>query len=210
MPALGAERKPPHDGMIMKLAGRGSRGLWRSIVMMKSGFLATMVAMLVIGCASVHTDQQPRPIALSPAMPLPFRGRLVQGDPKELPPSVEKSLTDTSPITFLYREELTHDEYHIPLAVTAFDPATYFGVPLGDYGVTAFASLTILDGDRVLGDYTAKTRVSRSYTIYSEPTHAEVEHQARDAVRQKIDDQLSRDATKLAQEASSPPPALGR
>ena len=72
------------------------------------------------------------------------------------------SLSKDSPITFSYREELSHDEYHIPLIVTAFDPVTYIGAPLGDYGATAFASLSIIDGDRILGDYTAKAYVTMS------------------------------------------------
>ena len=143
------------------------------------------------------------------ARPLPFKGRLVDGDPDELPPAVAMSLSNTSTVTFSYREELTHDEYHIPLIVSALDPVTYFGAPLGDYGVTAFASLSITDGDRIFGDYTAKAHVSKSYTLYSEPTHAELERAARAAVRERIDQKLYRDANRLAQAAagSAPPPA---
>ena len=137
------------------------------------------------------------------ARPLPFKGRLVDGDPDELPSAVTMSLSDTSTVTFSYREELTHDEYHIPLIVSALDPVTYFGAPLGDYGVTAFASLSITDGDRILGDYTAKAHVSKSYTLYSEPTHAELERAARAAVRERIDQKLYRDANRLAQAAAS-------
>jgi len=111
-------------------------------------------------------------------------------------------LSNTSTVTFSYREELTHNEYHIPLIVTALDPVTYFGAPLGDYGVTAFASLSIVDGDRILGDYTAKAYVSKSYTLYSEPTHAELERAARAAVRERIDQKLYRDANRLAQAAA--------
>jgi hypothetical protein len=150
-----------------------------------------------------------RASVVQPARPLPFKGRLVDGDPDELPPAVAMSLSNTSTVTFSYREELTHDEYHIPLIVSALDPVTYFGAPLGDYGVTAFASLSIVDGDRILGDYTAKAYVSKSYTLYSEPTHAELERAARAAVRERIDQKLYRDAKRLAQAAagSAPPSA---
>jgi hypothetical protein len=120
----------------------------------------------------------------------------------ELPPAVAMSLSPDSPISFSYREELTHNEYHIPLAVTALDPVTYFGSPLGDYGVTAFASLSIFDGNRVLGDYTAKAFVSKPYTLYSEPTHKELEQAARSRVRQKIEEKLYRDHDRLAQAAA--------
>lgn len=129
---------------------------------------------------------------------LPFKGHLAEGNPNDVPPLIARSLAPDSPITFSYREELTHDDYHIPLIVSAFDPVTYVGAPLGDFGVTAFASLTIFDHDRVIGDYTAKTHVSRSYTLYHEPTHREVEEAARAAVREKIDAKLADDSERLA------------
>jgi hypothetical protein len=131
---------------------------------------------------------------------LPFVGRLVEGDRDELPPAVANALVDNSPVTFAYREQLTHDEYHIPLIVSAFDPVTWVGAPLGDFGVTAFATLTVRDGDAVLGDYTAKAYVSRPYTLYSSPTHRELETAARAAVRARIDEKLDRDADRLARE----------
>lgn len=157
--------------------------------------LATIAA---VGCGVQQPAVTPQ-VAQTPARPLPFKGRLVDGDPSELPPSVAMSLSNTSAVTFSYREELTHDEYHIPLIVSALDPVTYVGAPLGDYGVTAFATLSIMDGEKVLGDYTAKAHVSKSYNLYSEPTHAELERAARAAVREKIDQKMSRDADRLAQ-----------
>jgi hypothetical protein len=135
--------------------------------------------------------------------PLPFKGKLVSGNANEVPPAIAMSLSPDSPISFSYREELTDSEYHIPLAFTALDPVTYFGAPLGDYGVTAFASLSIFDGNRVLGDYTAKAFVSKSYTLYSEPTHKELEQAARNSVRQKIEEKLYHDQARLAQAAAS-------
>ena len=142
-------------------------------------------------------------VAEAPAHPLPFKGRLAEGDASAVPPAVAMSLSSTSSVTFSYREELTHDDYHIPLIVTALDPVTYVGAPLGDLGVTAFASLSITDGDRVLGDYTAKVHISKSYTLYKEPTHKEVEEAARAAVREKIDQKLYRDQDRLAQAFAS-------
>jgi len=91
-----------------------------------------------------------------PAHPLPFKGKLISGDKDELPPAIAMSLSDSSPVTFTYREELTHDDYHVPLAVSALDPANLIGAPLGDIGVTAFASLSISAGDTIIADYTAK------------------------------------------------------
>jgi hypothetical protein len=158
---------------------------------------AFFASTIVVACSLQQPDVSP-PVAETPAQPLPFKGRLIDGDPAELPPAVAMSLSQTSTVTFAYREELTHDEYHIPLLFSAFDPVTYVGAPLGDYGVTAFASLTVVDGDRVLGDYTAKAHVERSYNLYSEPTHQEVERAARVAVRNSIDEKLYRDAAQLA------------
>jgi len=158
------------------------------------------------GSASVpdlSAQPQPPSNASAPAQPLPFKGRLADGDPSEVPPSVALSLSGSSPIVFSYREELTHDEYHIPLWFSAIDPVTYFGSPLGDYGVSAFASLSITDGERVLGDYTAKVHVSKSYNLYSEPTHQELEQAARTAVRARIDEKLHRDADRLAREITA-------
>jgi hypothetical protein len=142
--------------------------------------------------------QGPPPLAA-----LPFRGHLIEGDPHVLPPTVAASLSDSSDVVFNYREELTHDHYTVPLALSAFDPLTYVGYPLGKYGVTAFASLGISQGDRVLGDYTAKVHLTRNYTLYYQPTYLELEHAAKAAVRQKIDEQLARDSGHLAQEVAA-------
>jgi hypothetical protein len=161
-------------------------------------------AAAALGCSlQVPVSQTVTPAGPVAEHPLPFKGRLVSGNANELPPAVAMSLSPDSPISFTYREELTHSEYHIPLAVTALDPVTYLGAPLGDYGVTAFASLSIFDGDRVLGDYTAKAFISKSYTLYSEPTHQELDQAARNSVRQKIEEKLYRDQDRLAQAAAN-------
>jgi hypothetical protein len=168
-----------------------------SISRLLSGLLF-LAAAAVAGCAVQQPAAAPA-VTAAPAHPLPFKGRLAEGDASTVPPAVAMSLSSTSAVTFTYREELTHDDYHIPLIVTALDPVTYAGAPLGDLGVTAFASLSITEGDRVIGDYTAKVHVSRSYTLYKEPTHREVEEAARAAVREKVDQKLYRDEDRLAQ-----------
>jgi hypothetical protein len=175
---------------------RGGRGTLMKVVSVSGLLFLTAVA--ASGCAVQQPAVAPA-VAEAPAHPLPFKGRLAEGDASAVPPAVAMSLSSTSAVTFSYREELTHDDYHIPLIVTAFDPVTYAGAPLGDLGVTAFAALSITEGDRVIGDYTAKVHVSRSYTLYKEPTHKEVEEAARAAVREKIDQKLYRDEDRLAQ-----------
>jgi hypothetical protein len=177
---------------------------------MRAGFISGLLFLAAAGAfgCSVQQPAVAPAVAEAPAHPLPFKGRLAEGDADAVPPAVAMSLSSTSAVTFSYREELTHDDYHIPLIVSALDPVTYVGAPLGDLGVTAFASLSITDGDRVLGDYTAKVHVSKSYSLYSEPTHRAVEQAARAAVREKIDQKLYRDADRLAEAlAGSGPPA---
>jgi hypothetical protein len=137
-----------------------------------------------------------------PAHALPFKGKLLSGDPSILPPAVAMSLSDTSPVTFTYREELTHDDYHVPLIISWMDPADWEGAPTGDIGVTAFASLSVSAGDIVLGDYTAKEHASKSYNLYLQPTHKEVDDAALAAVRQRIDEKLYKDEARLAQAAA--------
>ena len=138
-----------------------------------------------------------------PAHPLPFKGKLISGNKDELPPAVAMSLSDNSPVTFTYREELTHDDYHVPLAISALDPANLIGAPLGDIGVTAFASLSISSGDTILADYTAKEHASKSYNLYHDVTHAEVDEAARTAVRQRIDQKIYSDEARLAKAVAS-------
>jgi hypothetical protein len=172
--------------------------------------LATLAASATLSGCAVQQPNLPPLTAPAPAQALPFKGRLVSGDPDELPPAVALSLSSTAHVTFSYQEELTHDEYHVPLAFSAIDPVTYIGAPLGDYGVTASATLSIFDGDRVLGDYTAKAHVSKSYNLYAEPTHRELELAARAAVRDRIDQKLAADMDRLAAAANAPaanPPA---
>jgi hypothetical protein len=137
-----------------------------------------------------------------PAHPLPFKGKLISGDKDELPPAVAMSLSDNSPVTFTYREELTHDDYHVPLIISALDPTEWAGSPTGDIGVTAFASLSVTAGDVVLGDYTAKEHASKSYNLYKQPTHKEVDDAALAAVRQRIDQKLYKDEARLAEAAA--------
>ena len=193
-----------------------------------SALTAFLAAAAISGCAAQQPSQsqpqsqsQAQPgmfvepkVAETPAHSLPFKGRLVEGDPQEVPPAIAMSLSSNSPVTFTYREELTHDDYREPKYITAFDPATLIGSPVGEVGVTAFASLSISDGDTILGDYTAKEHVSKSFTIYSQVTHKEVDDAARAAVRQKIDQKLFSDESRLAQAVASagksPSPSVGR
>lgn len=196
--ARGARK--PSGGLPSQRTAIAEKFLWR----LAAGSLTLFFATTPPGCSlQVPVSQTVAPTTSIGEHPLPFKGRLVSGNANELPPAIAMSLSPGSRVSFSYREELTHNEYHIPLAVTALDPVTYLGAPLGDYGVTAFASLSIFEGNRVLGDYTAKAFVSKSYTLYSEPTHKELEQAARSSVREKIEEKLYRDQERLAQEVAS-------
>jgi len=181
--------------------------------------MALFIAASIAGCATQQpylvapqiSDKTADQVADEPhasARPLPYKGRLVEGDPAELPPAVAQALSPNAPLTFTYREELTHDEYHIPMIISALDPVTYAGSPLGDYGVTANATLTIYQGDKAIADYTAKAHVSKSYNLYSEPKHSELERAARDAVRERIDQKLYGDADRIARAVAGPAPTV--
>jgi len=160
----------------------------------------------VVGASAPAADSQlviaPKVVDV-PAHPLPFKGKLLSGDPAELPPAVAMSLSDSSPVTFAYREELTHDDYHLPLLFSAVDPGSWIGSPVGDIGVTAFASLSISSGDTIIGDYTAKEHVSKSYSLYTQASHKEIDDAARVAVRQRLDQKIYADEARLAQAAAS-------
>jgi hypothetical protein len=134
----------------------------------------------------------------TPARPLPFKGRLLDGNPAQLPPVVAISLTDQSQITFSYREELTHEEHHVPMILSAIDPLTYAGHPMGEYGVTAVASLSIFYGGHLIGDYKAQSRVTKPYSMFAQPAHRDLDDAVRVAVREKIDRELSADSARLA------------
>jgi hypothetical protein len=175
------------------------------VPLIKIGPLA-LIAMLAVagtGCGIQQPIHDSTAVQPEIVRPLPFHVRLLEGNPDELPPAMAMALSNDAAVTFSYREELTHDEYHIPLYVSAFDPVTYFGAPLGDFGVTASASLSIFKGDTPLGDYTAKAHVSKSYSLYAEPTHRELEQAARTEVRSRIDEKLYRDMDRLRQAAAS-------
>src|SRR5437879_3262630 len=161
--------------------------------MKKTFRAAALIAAIATFACTIQQPAPPAKAVEAQVHPLPFTGRLAEGDPDGLPPMVAMSLSPSSTASFSYREELTHDEYHIPMFLTALDPVTYVGAPLGDYGVTAFAALTIRQGDNLLGEYTAKAYVSKSYTVYSQPAHSELERAARAAVREKIDRKLTED-----------------
>ena len=170
---------------------------------MMRAIAALMLASSLVACSVQQPEVTPRVTDLSPHA-LPIKGRLAEGDPNELPPAVAMSLASDSNITFTYREELSHDEHHIPRWFSWMDPVTYAGAPVGDYGATAFASLTISQGDRTLGDYTAKAYVTKSYSLYAEPTHKELDDAAIKEVRARIDQKLYSDESRLSQAAAAP------
>jgi len=130
--------------------------------------------------------------------PLPFKGRLLEGNPAQLPPVVAMSLIEQSQITFSYREELTHEEQHVPMILSAIDPLTYAGYPMGEYGVIAVASLSIFYGGHLIGDYKAHSRVTKPYSMYAQPTHRELDDAVRVAGREEIDRELYADSARLA------------
>lgn len=168
---------------------------------LNSRALASAAMVLTLAaCATQINPPAPAalPAATATTRPLPFKGKLVDADPDEVPPALAGAISDSSPITFHYREELQHDHDTYPLWMTGLNPGTYLGMPTGSYGVTAFATLSITEGSKVLADYTAQEHVTGKYGLYYGPTYEELEHQARDAVRRQIDDSLYKDLARLS------------
>src|SRR5690349_21150489 len=58
---------------------------------------------------SASAESTTPPLPETAPVPLPFKGRLLDGNPRALPPAVAASLSDSSNIVFNYREELSHD-----------------------------------------------------------------------------------------------------
>jgi hypothetical protein len=137
------------------------------------------------------------PPSAEPAVALPFKGRLLGVPPSEAPPAIALSISDSSPIIFSYREELSHEHHTVPMVWSALNPLTYLGAPTGSTGVTAFADLSISDGDRVIGDYTAVVHAEADYSIFSGESYRELDRQARAQVRREIDDKVFDDLARL-------------
>jgi hypothetical protein len=121
------------------------------------------------------------------------------------PPASLAPLINAPGVKVSYREQMAHDHYTIPMWQTAFDPRVYMGSPLGRYGVTAFATVSITRGDEVLGDYTAKVHVEQNYGMYYGPTYMQLEREARGQVRKQLDNELLHDRSKLLSALNSSP-----
>jgi hypothetical protein len=175
-------------------------------MMKRAGFHLFAIATIAAGCAQIEQPRPPADMATSHARGLGFTMRLVDGNPKSLPPSVAAALSDSSQISVSYRENLTHDESHTPLWESAIDPSTYSGATLGARIVDASAELRVFEGDKTLGDYTASAHVQKTYSMFHQPSNVELEETARAEVRRKIDDQLVFDAPKIAGASAVPAP----
>src|SRR6266849_6002512 len=98
----------------MAFCDRCSRDRNGIVIRCTSALTAFLAAAAMCGCAIQQSPQsqsqmfiEPKVVEM-PAHPLPFKGRLLEGDPNDVPPAVAMSLSSTSPVTFTYREELTH------------------------------------------------------------------------------------------------------
>ena len=151
-----------------------------------------------LGC-SVQQPAVAPAVAEAPAHPLPFKGRLAEGDADALPPAVAMSLSSASAVTFSYREELTHDDYHIPLIVTALGSG-YLRRRAArrswrDRVCVAFDNRRRPGARRL---YRQSARLEVIPTLHGTDSQESVELAARAAVREKIDQKLYRDADRLA------------
>jgi len=167
--------------------------------------LTIALATFVCSCGEVEDAPPTAYQDQSTVRSLGFTMRLADGSRSQLPPSVAAAISDTSSLNASYRETLSHDESHAPLWQSALDPTTYSGATLGARTVEASAELRIFNSRETVGDYTASANVSKTYSMYKDPSNAELEESARAAVRKKIDDQVVADAPRIigAQRATS-------
>jgi hypothetical protein len=152
-----------------------------------------------MGCVTMRSAQPP-PEAIQP---LPFKGKLFGVSLDDAPPAIAASVSDNSPIAFSYREELSHDHHTVPMMLSAFNPLTYLGASTGSTSVTAFADLSISNGDRLIGDYTATAYVVGDYSLYSGETYFELDRDARARVRHEIDNKVYDDLDRLTRELTT-------
>lgn len=120
------------------------------------------------------------------------------------PPAAVAELATTPGVKFSYREEWRHEHTTVPMFESAIDPRTYLGRPLGTYGVTVFAWVSVTQGPAVLGDYAARVHLEKPYGLTYGPTYTQLERQARAAVRAKLAGLITHDAARLDAEAKSP------
>jgi hypothetical protein len=152
-----------------------------------------------IGCVTMRSA----PSTPELVSPLPFKGRLLGVPRAEAPPEIAASISNSSPIVFSYREELSHEHHTVPMVLSALNPLTYLGASTGTTGATAFADLSISNGDRVIGDYTAAVHATADYSIYSGKTYLELDREARAQVRREIDDKVYADLDRLTREIAA-------
>src|SRR5277367_6732306 len=90
--------------------GRDGKLAIRLNLILPVAALALSLGALSVGLSACAVAQAPVPPQTGDlaVQALPFKGRLIDGDPSELPADVAASLAADSPITFSYREELSH------------------------------------------------------------------------------------------------------
>jgi hypothetical protein len=153
----------------------------------------------LVGCVTMRSAPPTPEVALE----LPFKGRLLGVPSAQAPPAIAASISCSSSIIFSYREELSHEHHTVPMVLSALNPLTYLGAPTGTTGVTAFADLSISDGDRVIGDYTAAVHATADYSIFSGESYLELDREARAQVRREIDDKVIADLDRLTRQIAA-------
>jgi hypothetical protein len=146
-------------------------------------------------------------LPVGPPCPLPFKARVVDSIPGQLPDGVRSVLDESAPLAVRYREEVAHGHWEVPFGVVFAVPIVFLFAPMGGYQVTAHAVLEANDSVAEVGRYEATAEVSRSYGIFYGSTFHELEQEARASARRVVDREVCNDAERLAQSANRPNPS---
>jgi len=130
-----------------------------------------------------------------PFKTIPVKARLIKGNYDQLPRGIIESIDDNSPYLFKYSEIKSFDESYVPdmLSLLVFTPFQLLGMPLGKKKCTVSATFEIIDKEKILRSYNARSFASNYYGYYYGSQLNMIEEMAFHEVRLCIEEMISND-----------------
>ena len=152
----------------------------------------SLILSFLLGCASVRTEP---PLSYIPFKTIPMKGRLIKGNYDQLPRGITESIDESSPYLFKYSEIKSFDESYVPdmLSLLVFTPFQLLGMPLGKKKCMVSATFEIIDKEKILRYYNAKSFASNYYGYYYGTQLNKLEEMAFHEVRLCIEEMISND-----------------
>jgi hypothetical protein len=120
------------------------------------------------------------------------------GNKEYLPRTVTADASLGHPLILRYRYEVTYGRDAVPPVITANNPLTIVGFPIGADTVVVIGKLEILKGGAVVKTYSAVCMLDKTRTIFSEgETLSEIRKRGLLAVRDSIEAQMYADRDML-------------